>query len=44
MLNIANSQEALGERRGAQKSLEGLLERYPASQAAATAKQRLQKR
>ena len=44
MLNIANSQEALGDRRGAQKSLEGILERYPASQAAATAKQRLQKR
>ena len=44
MLNIANSQEAMGDRRGAQKSLEGLLERYPASQAAATAKQRLQKR
>ena len=44
MLNIANSQEALGDRRGAQKSLEGLLEKYPASQAAASAKQRLQKR
>jgi tol-pal system protein YbgF len=44
MLNIANSQEALGDRRGAQKSLEGVLERYPASQAAVSAKQRLQKR
>ena len=44
MLNVANSQEALGDRRGAQKTLEGLLERYPASQAAASAKQRLQKR
>lgn len=44
MLNIATSQEALGDRRGAQKTLEGLLERYPASQAAASAKQRLQKR
>ena len=44
MLNIANSQEALGDRRGAQKTLEGLLEKYPTSQAAASAKQRLQKR
>ncbi|MBS0338593.1 MAG: tol-pal system protein YbgF [Proteobacteria bacterium] len=44
MLNIANSQEALGDRRGALKTLEGLLEKYPASQAAASAKQRLQKR
>lgn len=44
MLNIANSQEALGDRRSAQKTLEGLAERYPASQAAASAKQRLQKR
>jgi tol-pal system protein YbgF len=44
MLNIANSQEALGDRRGAQKTLEGLAERYPASQAAVSAKQRLQKR
>lgn len=44
MLNIANSQEALGDRKGAQKTLEGLLERYPDSQAAASAKPRLQKR
>ena len=44
LLNIANSQEALGDRRGAQKTLEGLLEKYPASQAAVSAKQRLQKR
>ncbi len=44
LLNIANSQEALGDRRGAQKTLEGLLDKYPASQAAVTAKQRLQKR
>lgn len=44
MLNIATSQEALGDRRGAQKTLEGLYEKYPASQAAASAKQRLQKR
>ena len=44
MLNIANSQESLGDRKGAQKTLEGLLEKHPTSQAAATAKQRLQKR
>ena len=44
MLNIASSQEALGDRRGAQRTLEGLSEKYPASQAAASAKQRLQKR
>ena len=44
MLNSANSQEALGDRRSAQKTLEGLVERYPASLAAASAKQRLQKR
>ena len=44
MLNIATSQEAMGDRRGSQKTLEGLLEKYPASQAAASAKQRLQKR
>ncbi|MSP97274.1 MAG: tol-pal system protein YbgF [Betaproteobacteria bacterium] len=44
MLNIGASQEALGDRRGAQKTFEGLLDLYPASQAAATAKQRLQKR
>jgi len=44
MLNIATSQEAMGDRRGAQKTLEALLVKYPASQAAASAKQRLQKR
>jgi tol-pal system protein YbgF len=44
MLNIATSQEAMGDRRGAQKTLEGILVKYPASQAAASAKQRLQKR
>ena len=44
MLNIASSQESMGDRRGAQKTLEALLTRYPASQAAASAKQRLQKR
>jgi TolA-binding protein len=41
MLSIATSQEALGDRRGAQKTLEALLARYPANPAAASAKQRL---
>lgn len=41
LLNIASSQEAMGERRGAQKTLEALLVKYPASPAAASAKQRL---
>lgn len=41
LLNIASSQEAAGDRRGAQKSLETLLQRYPSSQAAASAKQRM---
>jgi len=41
MLNTASSQEALGDRRGAQKTLEGLIVRFPASAAAASAKQRL---
>ncbi len=44
LLNIATSQEAMGDRRGAQKTLEGLLTRFPGSPAAASAKQRLQKR
>ncbi|CAN0352362.1 unnamed protein product [Phaeothamnion confervicola] len=44
MLNIANSQESMGDKRGALKTLEALLEKYPTSQAAASAKQRLQKR
>jgi tol-pal system protein YbgF len=44
MLNIATSQEAAGDRRGALKTLEGLVARFPASPAAATAKQRLQKK
>ena len=44
MLNIATSQEAMGDRRGAQKTLEGLLAQHPASPAAASAKQRLQKK
>ncbi|MGH8745157.1 MAG: tetratricopeptide repeat protein, partial [Burkholderiales bacterium] len=42
MLNIASSQEASGDRRGARKTLEDLLAKYAASPAAASAKQRLQ--
>jgi TolA-binding protein len=41
MLNIASSQDALGDRRGAQGTLKALIEKYPASPAAASAKQRL---
>ena len=41
MLNIATSQEALGDRRGAQKTLEALLAKYPGTPAASSAKQRL---
>ena len=41
MLSIANAQEALGDRRAAQKTLEALLAKYPQSPAAASAKQRL---
>ena len=42
MTGIANAQEALGDRRSAQKTLEALLVKYPQSPAAASAKQRLQ--
>ena len=38
MLNIATAQDAMGDRRGAQKTLEGLLAKYPAEPAAASAK------
>ncbi len=41
MLNVASAQDAMGDRRGAQKTLEGLVARYPGSPAAASAKQRL---
>ena len=40
-MSIANAQESLGDRRGAQKTLEALLAKYPQSPAAASAKQRL---
>ena len=42
MIGIANAQDALGDRRSAQKTLEGLLAKYPQSPAAASARQRLQ--
>ena len=42
MLNIASAQEALGDRRSAQRTLESLLMKYPGTPAAASAKQRLQ--
>ena len=41
MLNMASSQEALGDRGAARKTLEALVQKYPASAAAASAKQRL---
>jgi TolA-binding protein len=41
MMGIANAQDALGDRRGAQKTLEALISKYPASPAAASARQRL---
>ena len=41
MLNIASSQEALGERVAARKTLESLLAKYPGTPAAASARQRL---
>jgi len=41
MLNIASSKDALGDKKGAQKTLEELIAKYPASPAAASATQRL---
>jgi TolA-binding protein len=41
MLSIASSQETMGERKNAQKTLEDLITKYPKSNAAASAKQRL---
>jgi TolA-binding protein len=41
MLSIASSQETMGERKNAQKTLEDLVTKYPKSSAAASAKQRL---
>jgi tol-pal system protein YbgF len=42
MLNIASAQDALGDRRSAQKTLEGLIMKYPGTPAAASARQRQQ--
>jgi TolA-binding protein len=41
MLSIASSQETMGDRKSAQKTLQELIARYPGSSAAASAKQRL---
>ena len=44
MLGLANSQQAAGDARTAQRTLQTLIERYPTSNAAQAAKQRLAKR
>ncbi len=44
MLGLANSQQAMGDARTSQRTLQSLVERYPSSNAAQTAKQRLGKR
>ena len=41
MLNIASSQDAMGDAKAAQKTLETLIQTYPDTPAAASAKQRL---
>ena len=41
LLSIASSQETMGDRTGARRSLEELVSKYPTSSAAASAKQRL---
>jgi len=41
LLNIASSQSEQGEAAAARKTLEGLVNRYPASEAAEKAKRRL---
>jgi TolA-binding protein len=41
LLSIASSQETMGDRKNAQKTLEEVIQRYPKSSAAASAKQRL---
>ena len=43
MLGLANSQQAMGDARTAQRTLQSLIERYPTSNAAQAAKQRLAK-
>lgn len=44
LLGQANSQQEAGDAKGAKKTLEQLIERYPSSSAAQTAKQRLKKK
>jgi len=44
MLGVANSQQAMGDAKNAQRTLQSLIERYPSSNAAQAAKQRLGKR
>ena len=41
MLSIASAQETMGDRKGAQKTLEELVTKYPKSSAASSAKQRI---
>ena len=41
MLSISSAQDAMNDRKGAQKTLEDLVAKYPTSGAAASAKQRL---
>jgi TolA-binding protein len=41
MLSVASSQETMGDRKSAQKTLEELIAKYPKSSAATSAKQRL---
>lgn len=44
MLGLANSQQAMGDAKTSQRTLQTLIERYPTSNAAQAAKQRLDKR
>ncbi|MBR0566738.1 tol-pal system protein YbgF [Azoarcus sp. L1K30] len=44
MLGLANSQQAMGDAKTSQRTLQSLIERYPTSNAAQAAKQRLAKR
>ncbi len=44
MLGLANSQQAMGDAKTSQRTLQSLIERYPSSNAAQAAKQRLGKR
>ena len=41
LLSIASSQEAMGDKAASQKTLQGVLAKYPGSPAAANAKLRL---